>query len=215
MDLLHLPAHTPVVQIQEWSDICEWTDGYYDALVDRYEGWIANAHQWLRPSLWVPRNQPEMERLCDISPGCRTTTAPWISPSRHLKETKAEQLEEKAENPVAVMADGVRWDHTTNEVTPPEPNIHDDEDLGLTPEERDALLKVLLQKASQEDIEHLLADEGIKEKLLSASKAETITPARRSDFEACLQKCDALQTETAPCDIFGEALTFSCVVNNQ
>jgi hypothetical protein len=49
--------------------------------VDRYEHWIANAHHWLRPSLWVPRNQAEMDRLCDDSPGCR------LHPRRHHNPT--------------------------------------------------------------------------------------------------------------------------------
>ena len=71
MDHLHMPAHTPVVFVDHWKDICYWDDEFYAELEARYEHWIANAHKWLQPSLWVPRNQTEMERLCDISPGCR------------------------------------------------------------------------------------------------------------------------------------------------
>jgi hypothetical protein len=71
MDHLHMPANTPVVFVDSWKDICYWDDEFYAQMEAQYEHWIANAHKWLRPSLWVPRNQTEMDRLCDISPGCR------------------------------------------------------------------------------------------------------------------------------------------------
>lgn len=91
MDHLHLPAHTPIVLVKEWSEICAWTDEYYDILVDRYKGWIRNSHHWLKPSLWVPRNQTRMEELCDMSPGCRETEAE----RRHVSLVAASDLKQQ------------------------------------------------------------------------------------------------------------------------
>ena len=172
LDLLHQPAHTPVLQVQEWSEICQWSDEYYNALVDHYEGWIANAHRWLRPSLWAPRNQEEMEQLCDTSPGCRDPP-----PQR------------------------------------PGMRIQRKDDLDLTPGERDTLLKALLKNASPEDMERLLADEKIQEKVsdqLVLLRQHHSESQHHPDFVACSQQCEALQTESAPCVMLGEAITFAC-----
>ena len=173
LDLLHLSAHTPVLQVQEWSDICQWSDEYYDALVDQYEGWIANAHRWLRPSLWVPRNQDEMELLCDTSPGCRDSPPqrPGMGPQKR------------------------------------------EVGLDLTPEERDALLEALLKNTSPEDMERLLVDEKIQEKVsdqLVLLRQHHSEPEQHPDFVACSQQCAALHTETVPCVMLGEAITFTC-----
>jgi len=90
VDLLLIPAHVPIVRIQQWSDLCHWTDQEYDWFASRYEHWIANAHHWLQPSLWVPRNQTEMDRLCNISPGCRQTTT-GTSTTTGASTTNADQ----------------------------------------------------------------------------------------------------------------------------
>jgi hypothetical protein len=81
-----LPSFVPIVVVQNWTEICQWTEDDYGQMVDRYEGWIANAHYWLRLSLWVPRNQADVEALCGKSPGCQQGSQemmarqrPWIS----------------------------------------------------------------------------------------------------------------------------------------
>jgi hypothetical protein len=75
LDPLYLDAHVPVVIVDEWSEVCEWLEDSdkYERLVSRYEGWIRNAHLWLRPGIWVPRNQAIMDELCRLSPGCEET----------------------------------------------------------------------------------------------------------------------------------------------
>eukprot|EP00978_Attheya_sp_CCMP212_P001122 scaffold2339_cov54-Attheya_sp.AAC.1 len=75
IDDLLVKGHVPVVIVHDWAEVCNMTGATYDALIQKYKGWIANAPYWLEPSLWVPRNQTAMDRLCDISPGCdRSTT---------------------------------------------------------------------------------------------------------------------------------------------
>jgi len=71
LQLLIEPAHVPVMVVDDWSEVCTMTGERYAQLVQKYEHWVANAHKWLEPSLWVPRDQQAMEQLCDESPGCR------------------------------------------------------------------------------------------------------------------------------------------------
>eukprot|EP00039_Didymoeca_costata_P000416 m.45483 g.45483 ORF g.45483 m.45483 type:complete len:438 (+) comp10249_c0_seq2:301-1614(+) len=71
MELLLEPAHLPVVIVDDWDELCKWTNKDIKAMETKYKGWIKNVHEWLRPSLWVPWDKQKMERLCDISPGCR------------------------------------------------------------------------------------------------------------------------------------------------
>lgn len=64
------PAHLPVVIVDNWSEVCDFTGAKYEELIKKYEGWIDNAHRWLEPALWIPRNQSAMDELCDAAPGC-------------------------------------------------------------------------------------------------------------------------------------------------
>lgn len=70
LDLLLVPAHVPVLIVQEWSDICDLSDAQYNTIVAKYNGWIQNSLYWLQPSLWIPRNQELMNQLCEEAPGC-------------------------------------------------------------------------------------------------------------------------------------------------
>jgi hypothetical protein len=72
LDSMYLDAHVPCVVVNDWNEVCNWTREDYDKMANKYEKWISNSHLWLRPSLWVPRDQDQMERICDASPGCRT-----------------------------------------------------------------------------------------------------------------------------------------------
>mmetsp|Transcript_4122 Transcript_4122/g.11359 ORF Transcript_4122/g.11359 Transcript_4122/m.11359 type:complete len:540 (-) Transcript_4122:221-1840(-) len=71
LDLLLLPSHVPVVIVENWEEVCSWSGAKYAALAEKYSDWIANSHHWLRPTLWIPWDHAEMERLCDTSRGCR------------------------------------------------------------------------------------------------------------------------------------------------
>ena len=44
-------------------------DSKYIDSFKRFPKWIANSHMWLRSSLWVPRDQNQMDKLCNV-PGC-------------------------------------------------------------------------------------------------------------------------------------------------
>lgn len=70
LDLLLVPAHVPVLIVQEWSEICDLTEDQYNQIIAKYKGWIQNGYHWLKPSLWIPRNQELMDKLCQESPGC-------------------------------------------------------------------------------------------------------------------------------------------------
>ncbi len=70
LDLLLVPAHVPVLIVKDWSEICNLSDANYNELIDKYRGWVQNAHYWLEPSLWIPRNQTRIDQLCKDSPGC-------------------------------------------------------------------------------------------------------------------------------------------------
>eukprot|EP00521_Asterionellopsis_glacialis_P010325 CAMPEP_0195306674 /NCGR_PEP_ID=MMETSP0707-20130614/37313_1 /TAXON_ID=33640 /ORGANISM="Asterionellopsis glacialis, Strain CCMP134" /LENGTH=425 /DNA_ID=CAMNT_0040370895 /DNA_START=39 /DNA_END=1316 /DNA_ORIENTATION=+ len=70
LDSMLMDAHVPCVIVKDWNEICLWTEKDYDAMAHKYEKWIAKGSHWLSPSLWVPRNQKEMNRLCTASPGC-------------------------------------------------------------------------------------------------------------------------------------------------
>ena len=72
LDSMYLDAHVPCVIVNDWSEVCSWTDHDIEKLSERFQKWIANSHMWVRPSLWVPRDQAQMDRLCDVSPGCRS-----------------------------------------------------------------------------------------------------------------------------------------------
>ena len=178
MEHLHQSAHTPVVMVTSWSDICDWSDDDYNQLATRYEGWVANAHHWLRPSLWVPRNQTEMDRLCDISPGCRddnsaTTTVTKNTKAEPLQLVDAEIDDDQAEAQITTEDTNKEEDHDDVVV----PKEIDGNLAGLTPNEQEQMLHILLKRASQDEIEKLLLDSVIKEKvyhqLLLGSKADT------------------------------------------
>ena len=62
----HRDAHVLTI----WSEVCSWTEEDVEKLSNRFQGWIANSHMWLSPSLWVPRDQARMDNLCNASPGC-------------------------------------------------------------------------------------------------------------------------------------------------
>ena len=70
LDPMYLDAHVPCIIVKDWSEVCSWTEEDVEKLSDRFQGWIANSHMWLSPSLWVPRDQARMDNLCNASPGC-------------------------------------------------------------------------------------------------------------------------------------------------
>lgn len=72
LDSMYIDAHVPIVIVKDWNEVCSWSDDDMETLSQRFRKWIANSHMWLRPSLWVPRDQEKIEKLCDASPGCRT-----------------------------------------------------------------------------------------------------------------------------------------------
>ena len=72
LDAMYIDAHVPIIIVKDWKEVCEWTEDDMENLFERFHKWVANSHMWLRPSLWVPRDQDQMEMLCDASPGCRS-----------------------------------------------------------------------------------------------------------------------------------------------
>ena len=72
LDSMYIDAHVPIIIVKDWKEVCEWTEDDIGNLFQRFHKWIANSHMWLRPSLWVPRDQNQMDKLCDASPGCRS-----------------------------------------------------------------------------------------------------------------------------------------------
>ena len=67
LDLLLIPAHVPVIILEDWNELCSWN---VTQRMKNYGDWIENAHEWLKPVLWIPRDQTRMDALCTASPGC-------------------------------------------------------------------------------------------------------------------------------------------------
>eukprot|EP00797_Seminavis_robusta_P031096 Sro667_g184160.2 (344) ;mRNA; r:23203-24234 len=148
---LHLPAHVPIVTVANWTEICQWTNQDVARMVERYQGWIDNAFHWLRPSLWVPRNQTEMERLCDVSPGCRETSL------EQEQKRRLQKLSRDQENAVPT---------------------EEEDTLGLDPQQHQEMLRTLLRSATSDELEQIIqsdpiAKEKMYQQLLLSSQAET------------------------------------------
>ena len=67
LDLLLIPAHVPVIILEDWNELCMWNA---TNRMKNYGDWIENSHEWLKPILWIPQNQTRMDALCTASPGC-------------------------------------------------------------------------------------------------------------------------------------------------
>jgi hypothetical protein len=72
LDWLLLPAHVPVLVVDRWDEICDLVadTNLHQKMVQRYKNWIAKSYKWLRPGLWIPRDQARMDTLCQELPGC-------------------------------------------------------------------------------------------------------------------------------------------------
>jgi hypothetical protein len=68
LDVLLVQAHVPVVILDDWSELCTFNA---TEVRNTFGGWMQRAHEWLKPGLWLPRNQDRMEALCDATILCR------------------------------------------------------------------------------------------------------------------------------------------------
>eukprot|EP00039_Didymoeca_costata_P002872 m.63328 g.63328 ORF g.63328 m.63328 type:complete len:693 (+) comp11575_c0_seq1:355-2433(+) len=112
MENLIESSYLPAVIVDNWNDVCKWTDREYTKMLKRYEDWIVHSRRWLRPSIWVPRKLEEMKKLCAMSSGCSDAAAelkkkPRLTTARVLKAETSKASKQEDPNDVRIVLTGV------------------------------------------------------------------------------------------------------------